>query len=79
MVLLWFSLLYLQKKQKKNLESKKCISLMPVRRKAYLKITLISKAKIDHGHVYDMKLVNVHSIPMPHTIKKWTFFFKYEI
>lgn len=52
---------------------------MPVRRKAYLKITLISKAKIDHGHVYDMKLVNVHSIPMPHTIKKWTFFFKYEI
>ena len=44
-------------------------------RKAYLEITLISKATIDQGHVYSMESVNVHSISMLLTIKTQTFLF----
>lgn len=44
-------------------------------RKAYLEITLISKATIDEGHVYSMELVNVQSISMLPTIKTRTFLF----
>lgn len=41
--------------------------------KVYLKIALISKANIDHGHVYNIKSVNITLFLCP-TLKPEFFF-----
>lgn len=39
-------------------------------RQSLFKIILISKAKIDHDHIYGMKSVNIHSIPLSYPSKR---------